>query len=304
MGGVIAQALALAAPARVISLAFLCTFAGKDGSAITLLMLGTALRMRIGTSTATKRLSRADYARAVSPASRSPAPCRGAAAAVRSRPCRPAADRHEAVESDVEVRRRGAVERARDCPNARGFGRRGSHCRSFNRTGAGNGDSRVDTSRSPTPATACPSIAPPRPTRFSTSTGREPKGTCRRLRDSLARWTATSDPAATNAERGAPKCFAKHRPVEQRRRTANVARGVVQTRHRGCSTSCSLVRPSRWRMPPVMFGDELGFDPLARPLPGPQPSRSARSQLCRSATCRCRHHNRHGVPMMAHRNRQ
>ena len=50
MGGVIAQALALAAPARVKSLAFLCTFArGKDGSAISLPMLGTALRMRIGT---------------------------------------------------------------------------------------------------------------------------------------------------------------------------------------------------------------------------------------------------------------
>jgi aminoacrylate hydrolase len=50
MGGVIAQALALSAPARVKSLAFLCTFArGKDGSSITLPMLGTALRMRIGT---------------------------------------------------------------------------------------------------------------------------------------------------------------------------------------------------------------------------------------------------------------
>jgi pimeloyl-ACP methyl ester carboxylesterase len=50
MGGIIAQALALAAPARVKSLAFLCTFArGKDGSAITLPMLATALRMRIGT---------------------------------------------------------------------------------------------------------------------------------------------------------------------------------------------------------------------------------------------------------------
>jgi pimeloyl-ACP methyl ester carboxylesterase len=50
MGGVIAQALALAAPSRVKSLALLCTFArGKDGSAMTLPMLGTALRMRIGT---------------------------------------------------------------------------------------------------------------------------------------------------------------------------------------------------------------------------------------------------------------
>jgi pimeloyl-ACP methyl ester carboxylesterase len=46
MGGVIAQALALSAPARVKSLAFLCTFArGKDGSSITLPMLGTAMRM-------------------------------------------------------------------------------------------------------------------------------------------------------------------------------------------------------------------------------------------------------------------
>jgi pimeloyl-ACP methyl ester carboxylesterase len=50
MGGVIAQALALRAPARVRSLAFLCTFArGKDGSRVTLPMLATALRMRIGT---------------------------------------------------------------------------------------------------------------------------------------------------------------------------------------------------------------------------------------------------------------
>ena len=50
MGGVIAQALALGAPSRVKSLAFLCTFAkGKDGSKVTSAMLVTALRMRIGT---------------------------------------------------------------------------------------------------------------------------------------------------------------------------------------------------------------------------------------------------------------
>jgi aminoacrylate hydrolase len=50
MGGVIAQALALQAPTRVKSLAFLCTFVkGKDGSKVTLPMLATALRMRIGT---------------------------------------------------------------------------------------------------------------------------------------------------------------------------------------------------------------------------------------------------------------
>ena len=36
MGGIIAQALALGAPSRVKSLAFLCTFVkGKDGSKVT-----------------------------------------------------------------------------------------------------------------------------------------------------------------------------------------------------------------------------------------------------------------------------
>lgn len=50
MGGVIAQALALRAPARIRSLAFLCTFArGQDGAKMTFPMLLTALRMRIGT---------------------------------------------------------------------------------------------------------------------------------------------------------------------------------------------------------------------------------------------------------------
>lgn len=50
MGGVIAQALALSAPARVRSLAFLCTFArGQDGAKMTLPMLVTAMRLRIGT---------------------------------------------------------------------------------------------------------------------------------------------------------------------------------------------------------------------------------------------------------------
>jgi pimeloyl-ACP methyl ester carboxylesterase len=50
MGGVIAQALALRAPVRIRSLAFLCTFArGQDGAKMTFPMLLTALRMRIGT---------------------------------------------------------------------------------------------------------------------------------------------------------------------------------------------------------------------------------------------------------------
>jgi pimeloyl-ACP methyl ester carboxylesterase len=50
MGGVIAQAVALAAPERVRSLAFLCTFArGQDGARMSLSMLLTAIRMRVGT---------------------------------------------------------------------------------------------------------------------------------------------------------------------------------------------------------------------------------------------------------------
>ena len=50
MGGVIAQAVALRAPERILSLAFLCTFArGKDGATMSLPMLVTALRTRVGT---------------------------------------------------------------------------------------------------------------------------------------------------------------------------------------------------------------------------------------------------------------
>ena len=50
MGGLIAQQIALTAPARVASLALLCTFLrGADGARLTPAMLLTALRMRIGT---------------------------------------------------------------------------------------------------------------------------------------------------------------------------------------------------------------------------------------------------------------
>jgi 3-oxoadipate enol-lactonase len=50
MGGVIAQALALQVPQRVASLALLCTFArGRQGATLTLPLLLTALRTRIGT---------------------------------------------------------------------------------------------------------------------------------------------------------------------------------------------------------------------------------------------------------------
>jgi pimeloyl-ACP methyl ester carboxylesterase len=50
MGGVIAQAVALAAPDRVKSLALLCTFAhGRDAARVTPALLMTMLRIRIGT---------------------------------------------------------------------------------------------------------------------------------------------------------------------------------------------------------------------------------------------------------------
>jgi aminoacrylate hydrolase len=56
MGGVIAQAVALRAPDRVKSLAFLCTFArGQDGARLTFSMLVTALRMRIGSRAMRRR---------------------------------------------------------------------------------------------------------------------------------------------------------------------------------------------------------------------------------------------------------
>ncbi len=50
LGGVIAQQLALDAPARVRSLALLCTFVrGKDGAKVTPWMLWKAVAMRVGT---------------------------------------------------------------------------------------------------------------------------------------------------------------------------------------------------------------------------------------------------------------
>jgi len=50
LGGCIAQELALGAPGRVLSLAFLCTFyRGRDGAVLTLDMLIRGLRTRIGT---------------------------------------------------------------------------------------------------------------------------------------------------------------------------------------------------------------------------------------------------------------
>ena len=50
MGGIIAQQVALQAPARVLTLALLCTFLrGKQGTLLAPRLLGAALRSRIGT---------------------------------------------------------------------------------------------------------------------------------------------------------------------------------------------------------------------------------------------------------------
>jgi aminoacrylate hydrolase len=65
MGGVIAQAVALAAPERMLSLSFLCTFArGRDGAKLSLPMFVTAMRMRIGT----RRMRRNAFLELIMPA--------------------------------------------------------------------------------------------------------------------------------------------------------------------------------------------------------------------------------------------
>jgi pimeloyl-ACP methyl ester carboxylesterase len=56
MGGVIAQAVALRAPQRILSLALMCTFArGRQGATMSLPLFVTALRMRIGTRRARRQ---------------------------------------------------------------------------------------------------------------------------------------------------------------------------------------------------------------------------------------------------------
>lgn len=65
MGGLIAQALALGARGRVRSLALLCTFVrGSEGARMTVPMMATALRMRLGT----KRMRRNAFLDLVMPA--------------------------------------------------------------------------------------------------------------------------------------------------------------------------------------------------------------------------------------------
>jgi aminoacrylate hydrolase len=64
MGGVVAQELALRAPARVKSLSLLCTFAcGKQGARPSMAMLVTGLRTRLGT----RRMRRAAFLELVMP---------------------------------------------------------------------------------------------------------------------------------------------------------------------------------------------------------------------------------------------
>jgi aminoacrylate hydrolase len=67
MGGLIAQAIALAQPQRCLSLSLLCTFArGLQGARPSLSMLGTALRTRLGT----RRMRRHAFLELVMPPAR------------------------------------------------------------------------------------------------------------------------------------------------------------------------------------------------------------------------------------------
>ena len=64
MGGVIAQQVALTAPARILSLALLCTFLkGRQGTMIAPAMLLTAIRSRVGT----RRMRRRAFVELVMP---------------------------------------------------------------------------------------------------------------------------------------------------------------------------------------------------------------------------------------------
>ena len=106
MGGLIAQAVALRRPQRVISLALLCTFLhGREAARLTPDIVWTGLRTRIGT----RAMRRRAFMRLVMP----DAYLRSAAAdagrrsgrAVRPRSRGPAADRDEAAPGRVAVRR-------------------------------------------------------------------------------------------------------------------------------------------------------------------------------------------------------
>ena len=145
MGGVIAQEVALRAPERIKSLAFLCTFAkGKDGSKVTLPMLATALRMRIGT----RVMRRNAFLELIMPARYLQETDRPALAARLG----PLFGHDLAVQPPIVMKQLGAMSKydagarlacwTRVDPHARRVGRRGPHRAAVDRTGACCGDSR------------------------------------------------------------------------------------------------------------------------------------------------------------------
>ncbi len=176
MGGVIAQALALSAPGRITSLAFLCTFAkGSDGSKVTLPMVATALRMRVGT----RPMRRNAFLELIMPERYLQQTDRAALAAR----LHPLFGHDLAEQPPIVMKQLGAMSKydARARLGALGaFQRLWSRLRrieSRTRRAARRSPGRFldrGTSRSPTPVTACPSIAPRRRTRSWRSTSRGP----------------------------------------------------------------------------------------------------------------------------------
>ena len=172
MGGVIAQAVALSAPARVKSLAFLCTFArGKDGSKVTLPMLATALRMRIGTRAMRRNaFPRADHAGAL------PAADRSGRAGRRLHPL----FGHDLAEQPPIVMKQLRAMSKYDAgarlaglavdTHARRVGRRRPHRATVDRPGAGRGDSRLKYVEIADAGHGLPIHRAPRPTRSSPNT--------------------------------------------------------------------------------------------------------------------------------------
>ena len=117
MGGLIAQAVALRAPGRVLSLALLCTFLhGREAARLTPDIIWAGLRTRLGT----RAMRRRAFMQLVMP----DAYLRSAAADARrrsGRPVRPrsrgpAADRDEAAAGRLALRRERPPRRARGIP--------------------------------------------------------------------------------------------------------------------------------------------------------------------------------------------
>ena len=144
MGGVIAQAIALRATARVRSLAFLCTFAhGRDGAAaVDADADHVAPDAYRHARDATKRVPRAHHA---GPLSSADGPRRArpqAAAPLRVRPRQPAAHRDETAEGHGRVRRGPAARGIVGNPHDRGGSHRGPRVAAQARPGACRRDTR------------------------------------------------------------------------------------------------------------------------------------------------------------------